>query len=352
MLIWGGERTSRDGVGYDITHPIEVGAYDPSTDSWKRYETPNNPPGRKDPCLAWSGSELLVWGGWRLSDDIELRYFNELYRFDMGAGRWTQSVAPGAPIGRAANAATWTGEEWVIWGGYSGSDYGSRELLGDGARYSPARDQWVRLNDDHPLGARERPVAVWTGREVLFWCGERQPAVGALYDPSDDAWFTLPTENGPAWLENGNAVWSGESLLAVGGDLFTLDPGGPYSGDLLPDYWQERFFGFGNPEAEPYRDPDQDNWINRHEWLYGTDPVDSRSHPVFQVLANANRVHISLREADPFLGFRVSSSTDLHTWTVPAPLPPLRQAGMLVWERPLSIQPREFLSIHILDPVD
>jgi hypothetical protein len=226
-----------------------------------------------------------------------------------------------------------------------------RAWLRNGARYSPARDHWAPINAEHPLGARERPVGVWTGREVLFWCGEQQPAVGALYDPSDDAWFTLPTENGTAWLENGNAVWNGESLLAVGGGLFTLDPGGQYSGDLVPDYWQERFFGSENPEAEPYRDPDQDNWINRHEWLHDTNPVDPWSHPVFHVLAGANRIQISLREADAFLDSRVSSSTDLRTWTAPAPWPPLRQAGMLVWEWPRSTQPRGFLSIHILDPV-
>ncbi|MCL4178993.1 MAG: hypothetical protein KJ072_14775 [Verrucomicrobia bacterium] len=353
MLVWGGSHLRSEGTGYEITFPEDFGAYDPTTDTWRRLASADSPVGREKPCLAWSGTELLLWGGTRLTgdwDDLHYVYYSELFRFDPASAIWSQSLAPGAPAGRADHAAAWTGTEWVIWGGYNGRTYAKRVVLSDGARYCPTKDLWTPINAEHSLGPRERPIAVWNGAEVIFWCGERQPCVGARYHPSQDTWSPLPTENAPASAEAGNAAWNGESLLAVGDDLFALDAESLYRGDLLPDDWQESHFGVDNPLAAPDRDPDGDGWINRHEWLYLTDPADGRSHPALQALLTPTHAQVSIREADPFLQFTLDLADDLWTWSTPLTAPPVRQDGRLRWDWPRPTGAVGFLRLRVADP--
>jgi hypothetical protein len=353
MFVWGGSHVRQDGTGYEITFPEDFGAYDPETDTWRRFTPLDGPAGRDQPCLTWTGTEMLLWGGTRLAggwDDLHFVYYSELFRFDPTTQLWTQSLTPGAPSGRADTGSVWTGSEWIIWGGYNGRTYAGRNILGDGARYTPALDRWVPVNPEHPLGARERPIAVWNGTEVIFWCGERQPSVGARYDPLQDAWSALPAENAPPSTEAGNAIWNGESLLAVGDDVFALDPESAYRDDLLPNDWQETYFGSHNPLATPDGDADGDAWINRHEWLYHTNPVDAQSHPEFHTSLTPSHVRVSIQEADPFLRYSLSVAEDLWTWIDSGPSDPQRLDHQLVWEWPRPTGPIEFRRLRVSDP--
>lgn len=52
---------------------------------------------------------------------------------------------------------------------------------------------------------------------------------------------------------------------------------GSYAGDGLPDWWQAGYFGIGNANAAPGRDPDGDGQTNYFEYVANTIPTDSNS---------------------------------------------------------------------------
>jgi hypothetical protein len=46
------------------------GIYDPGTDSWKATSMTNVPGARFAHTAVWTGSEMIVWGGWNLNISI------------------------------------------------------------------------------------------------------------------------------------------------------------------------------------------------------------------------------------------------------------------------------------------
>jgi N-acetylneuraminic acid mutarotase len=124
--------------------------------------------------------------------------------------RWIP--VPAAPIpGRSGAESVWTGTRLVVAGGYHEGDDDDRT---DGAAFDPVRGVWS------PIAPRRAPAScggeapcdgVWTGTAALF------PASGVVYDPVTDRWSALapyPPEQGP--LSGEPAVWTGRRLLAWG----------------------------------------------------------------------------------------------------------------------------------------
>jgi N-acetylneuraminic acid mutarotase len=105
LLVVGG----RDGNG----SPARVGlAYNPATDGWRRL--PAMETGRMQAVAVWTGDRLLVWGG-ELGREA-LLVSRTGYAFDPVADRW--SPLPDAPIeGRFDPVFAWTGRELIVWGG-------------------------------------------------------------------------------------------------------------------------------------------------------------------------------------------------------------------------------------------
>ncbi|PYI95312.1 MAG: galactose oxidase, partial [Verrucomicrobia bacterium] len=57
MIIWGG--------GADNSTYLNTGArYNPGTDSWTATSTTNAPKARSSHRAVWTGSEMIVWGGY------------------------------------------------------------------------------------------------------------------------------------------------------------------------------------------------------------------------------------------------------------------------------------------------
>ena len=101
---------------------------------------------------------------------------------------------PGGP--RVGSADAWTGAELVVWGGQARS---GNESVASGAAYDPKTQQWRRIKDA-PF-ARSWAVAVKTGRELLVWGGFPGPGQpidstihdkqAALYDPTANTWKSI-----------------------------------------------------------------------------------------------------------------------------------------------------------------
>lgn len=154
--------------------------------------------GRHAHSAVWTGEEMIVWGGaWRAGNAPI--YLDDGAAYDPAADRWRR-LPPARLAPRADHLAAWTGTEMLIWGGHPGTEtpFGDNEFV-DGAAYDPAADRWRPLAA-YPLGPRYGGRAVWTGRLLVVWGGARAqegedpPALsdGAAYDPVADRWTRLP----------------------------------------------------------------------------------------------------------------------------------------------------------------
>jgi Galactose oxidase, central domain len=101
-----------------------------TTDGWQQRVTTAPPAnGRFQVTGVWTGSEMIVWGGWTLAGQV---YFNDGSRYNPVSNSWTALPAAGAPSARRGHTAVWTGTEMIVWGGSNAAP-----ALGDGSRYNP-----------------------------------------------------------------------------------------------------------------------------------------------------------------------------------------------------------------------
>lgn len=124
-----------------------------------------------------------------------------------------------APFGTRPNASgVWTGSELIVWGGYQLAATSVGMVPATGAAYDPLADRW-RMIADGPLAPRAKHLAVWTGSEMIVWGGQRtggaQPPDGAAYDAERDAWRPIAPAPIP-WGTSPTSVWTGsEWVIAV-----------------------------------------------------------------------------------------------------------------------------------------
>jgi hypothetical protein len=158
---------------------------------------------RTRPITAWTGTELVIWGGEGFTTDVctlldegvsrcgdQAR--NDGAAFDPVTDTWR--MLPPAPLSEDLGSwptyrGAWTGEELVVWGGPDAA----------GAAYDPEADTWRPIANG-PLGPRTHfAMALVAGEhpEVVVAGGaagsEGRPSVEvAAYDPATDSWRSLP----------------------------------------------------------------------------------------------------------------------------------------------------------------
>jgi N-acetylneuraminic acid mutarotase len=221
MIVWGG-----------FTYCCNVfnsgGRYNPSTDSWTATTIANAPNGRWLHTAVWTGSEMIVWGG----DDYGGSYFNTGGRYDPGADSWTITSTSNAPTGRASHVAVWTGNEMIVWGGYDGVTE-----VNTGARYNPNTDSWTPISTTNAPAARYDHTAVWTGSEMVVWGGVDVSGIGVntggKYNAAMNSWTATSTTNAPDSRYHHTAVWTGSAMIIWGGDDggVSFNTGGGYNPD-------------------------------------------------------------------------------------------------------------------------
>lgn len=168
---------------------------------------------------AWTGREILFWGG-RSTENESLGTGG---RYDPAADRWRPITDTGAPRRRSESAWVWTGTQLFVWGGYDAIlDAGAYRIepLDDGGMYDPAADRWTPIASD-PLGPSTRfggPVVAWTGSEVVLWggltgVGATPVRDGGFYNPVTGRWRAMPL--GPSMLQVGGG-WARGRLWVFG----------------------------------------------------------------------------------------------------------------------------------------
>ncbi len=125
MIVWGG------GGGADLggAERHDGGVYDPARDAWTLFDTPTSRSVKSNSAV-WTGTAMMVWGG-STGSGPEV-YLNEGAAFAPATSRLTLLPTLGAPTRRTSPSAVWTGSEMIVWGGYEGTSVAST-----GARYHP-----------------------------------------------------------------------------------------------------------------------------------------------------------------------------------------------------------------------
>ncbi|MBZ5639096.1 MAG: HYR domain-containing protein [Acidobacteriia bacterium] len=192
MIVWGGRGR---------TYPQELdtgGRYDPVTDTWRHMSTAGAPSPRGDHTAVWTGTEMIVWGGYG--------GLNTGGRYNPVTDEWKPTSTVSAPDPRRGHTAAWTGREMIVWGGG----------LNSGGRYDPTTDSWT------PTDTRNAPssgLAIWTGRELLVWSGSCSS--GLRYDPSTNEWTPFSATGAPSSCSCSTyslAVWTGkEEIVSCSG---------------------------------------------------------------------------------------------------------------------------------------
>jgi hypothetical protein len=241
MILWGGVVW---GSGAGDSYPNEPHLYNPARNSWRVGTTNGAPAGRQNCLAVWTGTEMIVWGGYAGQS------FNDGGRYNPALDSWESVPSTGAPQSHPSQAALWTGTEMIVWGQNSRETYAGR--------YSPAGG-WTTISTDGAPSPRDYSTAVWTGREMIVWGGQYNGGTqyllndGARYNPTSDTW--RPTGlggNQPPPRAHHTAMWTGTSMIIWGGigiDGLANQDGIRY--DPLYDWWGGRMSGDGAPPQGP-----------------------------------------------------------------------------------------------------
>lgn len=150
MIIWG---------GFDAVADLNTGAiYDPTADSWSPTSTAGAPVARDTHVAIWTDSlsEMDVWGG---QDDATIQ-LNTGGRYNPTTNMWAATSILGAPVGRRQHKGIWTGSEMIVWGGYDATielNTGGRYCSGACTSPPPAGSSAISLSKQ-PGG----PLVSWT----------------------------------------------------------------------------------------------------------------------------------------------------------------------------------------------
>jgi N-acetylneuraminic acid mutarotase len=234
MIVWGGQ---------DVNNlPLNTGGrYNPTTDSWTATSIVSAPDARGGHTAVWTGTEMIVWGG---SPNGGFTFFNTGGRYNPSTDAWTATSTANAPTARESHTAVWTGSEMIVWGGYDGSN-----SLNTGGTYNPSGDSWTATSTTGAPVGRLNHTAVWTGGEMIVWGGfgfnGSYLNTGGRYNPGTDSWAATSTTNAPAGRAGHTAVWTASEMIVWGGAIsiiFDTNTGGRYNPST--DSWTAANNGF------------------------------------------------------------------------------------------------------------
>jgi hypothetical protein len=187
--VWTGTEAIFAG-GYTGPEPFPAVAYNPSLDNWRPLPSPL---GRQleQHEMVWTGKQVILYSGHGPP------HSETLLIYDPATDSWSESSPmPMLPAERLAGV--WTGERLIIWGGYA--TYGEHDedgdaVFGHGAMYDPATDSWELL-PEAPISDRCDHSGTWTGAEFIVFGG--MPLCGtpgmlplgdsAGYNPQTNTW--------------------------------------------------------------------------------------------------------------------------------------------------------------------
>src|ERR1051325_4932416 len=172
-------------------------------DTWTSTSTTNAPSARFSGTSVWTGSEMIVWGGYDGSS-----YLNTGARYTPATDSWVATTTTSGPSGRLDHTAVWTGSQMIIWGGVDTVF----NYLNTGSKYNPSTNSWTTTSITNAPAGRYKHTAVWTSSEMIVWGGTdingNRLNTGGRYNPSTNTWTATSTTSAPTGREYHTAVWT------------------------------------------------------------------------------------------------------------------------------------------------
>jgi len=209
MIVWGGK-----GTGYENTG----GRYNPITNSWQSTNAAGAPDSRRNHSAIWTGDEMIVWGGYSYDDSST--YYNDGSRYNPSNNSWHPISNINAPSARDDHSVVWTSNEMIVWGGGPG---GAGSMLNTGGIYNPTSDNWTLTSTSNAPSARLSHSVIWTGQDMIVWGGHYSNGyqdyykTGGIYDPINNQWQNTSLINTPRERTNHSAIWTGKKMIVWGG---------------------------------------------------------------------------------------------------------------------------------------
>ena len=209
MILWG---------GYSGTTNMDTntgGRYNPATNSWLPTSLTNAPLQRDSHSAVWTGAKVVIWGG---SNEI-LAPKDSGGRYDPATNTWLATSTPAAaPTARLEHTAVWSGTRMIVWGGWNGAN----QTYDTGALYDPVGDGWTATNRTGAPVPRVHHTAIWSGSAMIIWGGEDAADLpqntGGLFNPGNNTWTAATSLTGaPSMRLNHTAVWTGTRMIVWGG---------------------------------------------------------------------------------------------------------------------------------------
>ena len=141
----------------------------PLTDTWKEISATNAPPARGGYDAVWTGKEVIIWGATWINDSS---FINNVWKYNPFKDTWREISTKNVPSRRGGHAVAWTGKEMMIWGGFIIGMRVSTNYLNTGWGYNPVSDTWKEISTKNAPSERFIPTVVWTGKEMIIWGGQ------------------------------------------------------------------------------------------------------------------------------------------------------------------------------------
>lgn len=233
-LMFGGTTTLASSVN------DETWLYDSTAENWTEWDAGHalpRPAGAQVLlCLIFdaTANRFLLYGGWHAFND----YSDELWEFVVGSG-WNLLDGASDPGPRYGQVMAWADDRlYVFSGGVPNVSGGSGDVYGDLWEWTPGGG-WNELTPISPPSARAAGAAIWDGDRFIIWGGGYSEAgnPGATvyydevwaYDPATNTWADITPASVPPYLENIAAtfVWdtdrgvffAGQDTVAIGTPL-------------------------------------------------------------------------------------------------------------------------------------
>jgi N-acetylneuraminic acid mutarotase len=216
VVVWGG------GGGGSVSY-ASGGVYDPALDRWTPMRTAGAPSARRAAHGIWTGSRVLFWGGF---DAQGAAVDSAAYLYDPVNDTWS-SVNEGEPTARTGSATGFSGLEWLVYGGATGSTSTTETF-----RFAPLTGDWTA----RAAGPSKRRDAfsTWDGAALFVWGGQTAGSAqtlladGSRYLPGSDAWSGVPAVGAPSARAASHRETGWAAAIATGRTLIV----GGYSGKL------------------------------------------------------------------------------------------------------------------------
>lgn len=218
LLVWGGVGLHTENGGCVPCNG--GGAYDPKNDAWRTLSPVDAPTARDWAASVWTGKYFVTWGGLPRVIHSPTSEDSLGGMYDPTADAWKPLPKSEQPEWRWQHDLIWTGKFVVVWGGANSSNV----HLCNGGRFDLEAATWIPMSLAGAPSGCLGPAAVWTGTELLVWGGElagsseELTSSGAAYDPERDSWRPISAVGAPSARTRPAAVWTGREMLVYGGN--------------------------------------------------------------------------------------------------------------------------------------